>query len=81
MIRCLPIQPRDTIKYKHKIVNAMKTRNFQAPRQNSTGKLDLFASSRLNSTEMFNVRGGAEKKSDSEQEEGSTAPIQEDGFN
>mgnify|MGYP006291907873 CR=1 FL=1 len=80
MIRYLPIQSRDTIKYKHKIVNAMKTRNFQAPKQNSTGKLDLFASSRLNSNEMFNVRGGEEKKKDLS-DEGSTAPQQDDGFN
>ena len=43
--------------------------------------MDRFSSSQLNSYEMFAVRGGAEKKSDSEQEEGSTAPIQEDGFN
>ena len=58
----------------------MKTRNFQAPKQNSTGMPDLFASSRLNSNEMFNVRGGEEKESEPE-EEGSTAPLQDDGFN
>ena len=48
---------------------------------NQTSQLmDRFASSQLNTYEMFSVRGGAEKKSEPE-EEGSTAPIQEDGFN
>jgi len=58
----------------------MKTRNPQSTRQNLTDMQDLFASSQLNHYEMFAVRGGEEKKSEPE-EEGSTAPQQEDGFN
>jgi len=42
--------------------------------------MDLFTSNQLNQYEMFAVRGGEEKKSEPE-EEGSTAPQQEDGFN
>jgi len=42
--------------------------------------MDRFASSQLNAYEMFSVRGGEEKKSDPE-DEGSTAPKQDDGFN
>jgi hypothetical protein len=63
------------------MTNAMKTRNFQSPKQNRTDRLDLFASSRLNSSEMLNVRGGTEKKSDSEKDQGSYADQQDDGFN
>jgi len=58
----------------------MKTPNPKSPRQNRTDMLDLFASSRLNAYEMFAVRGGEEKKSEPE-EQGSTAPQQDDGFN
>jgi hypothetical protein len=48
---------------------------------NQTSNLmDRFASSQLNSHEMFSVRGGEKKESDVE-DEGSTAPKQEDGFN
>jgi len=42
--------------------------------------MDFFASSQLNAYEMFAVRGGEEKKSEPE-EQGSTAPQQDDGFN
>jgi hypothetical protein len=48
---------------------------------NQTSQLmDRFASSQLNSYEMFSVRGGEEKEKDLS-DQGSTAPKQDDGFN
>ena len=42
--------------------------------------MDRFSSSQLKTYEMFAVRGGKEKETDV-QDEGLTAPKQDDGFN
>ena len=56
----------------------MKTTNHYSPENDNTDMLVLFASSRLNHTEMLTIRGGEDKVKD---DGGSTQDRQEDGFN